>query len=76
MAQTNGRPTEAPSPVADDLVADFERTYGRAPEVAWSAPGRVNLIGEYTDLNESFVLPIAIPRTTRALVAAGPTGHW
>jgi galactokinase len=37
--------------------------------VAWSAPGRVNLIGEYTDLNESFVLPIAIPRTTRALVA-------
>jgi galactokinase len=53
-------------------VADFERTFGRAPEVAWSAPGRVNLIGEYTDLNESFVLPVAIPRTTRALVAGRP----
>jgi galactokinase len=53
-------------------VAAFESTYGRPPEVVWSAPGRVNLIGEYTDLNESFVLPIAIPRTTRALVAGRP----
>jgi galactokinase len=57
---------------AADLAAVFRRTFGRPPEVAWSAPGRVNIIGEYTDLNESFVLPIAIPRTTRALVAPRP----
>lgn len=68
MGQTNRRTTEGPRLVAE-LTADFERTFGRSPEVGWSAPGRVNLIGEYTDLNESFVLPIAIPRTTRALVA-------
>jgi galactokinase len=51
------------------VSAGFSGTYGRAPDVVWSAPGRVNLIGEHTDYNEGFVLPFAIGE--RTAVAAG-----
>ncbi|MER7701777.1 galactokinase [Kitasatospora sp. NPDC097605] len=44
----------------------FEELYGHAPEGVWAAPGRVNLIGEHTDYNDGFVLPIAIPQAVRA----------
>jgi galactokinase len=37
--------------------------------VAGSAPGRVNLIGEHTDYNDGFVLPLAIPREVRVHAA-------
>jgi galactokinase len=43
----------------------FERNFGRQPDVRASAPGRVNLIGEHTDYNDGFVLPIATPQRTR-----------
>ncbi|MCE5325784.1 MAG: galactokinase [Planctomycetaceae bacterium] len=44
----------------------FEERYGRAPAGIVRAPGRVNLIGEHTDYNDGFVLPIAINRSTLA----------
>lgn len=44
----------------------FTQLYGHAPEGEWAAPGRVNLIGEHTDYNLGFVLPIALPQTVRA----------
>ncbi len=40
----------------------FAERFGRAPVWAASAPGRVNLIGEHTDYNQGFVLPMAIDR--------------
>ncbi len=47
----------------------FEELYGTAPEGVWAAPGRVNLIGEYTDFNEGFVMPLALPHTAVAAVS-------
>ncbi|UQW99637.1 galactokinase [Streptomyces sp. RerS4] len=42
----------------------FRRVFGADPDGVWAAPGRVNLIGEHTDYNDGFALPIAIPQTT------------
>jgi galactokinase len=53
----------------EHLGQEFVATFGRPAQGAWVAPGRVNLIGEYTDLNEGFVLPFATPMVTRALAA-------
>ncbi len=47
----------------------FRRVFGRSPEGIWSAPGRVNLIGEFTDYNDGFVLPLALPFAARAYAA-------
>jgi galactokinase len=47
----------------------FEAVFGYRPGGIWSAPGRVNLIGEHTDYNEGFVLPFAIDRRTFAALA-------
>ena len=49
----------------------FTQTYGRAPQWLAAAPGRVNVIGEHTDYNDGFVLPMAIERYT--VIAAAPT---
>ena len=43
----------------------FALTYDDAPAGVWSAPGRVNLIGEHTDYNDGFVLPFAIEARTQ-----------
>ena len=40
----------------------FAKTYGRPPRWIAAAPGRVNVIGEHTDYNDGFVLPMAIDR--------------
>jgi len=53
----------------DELHALFTDFTGHRADGLWSAPGRVNLIGEHTDYNDGFVLPFAIDR--RALVALG-----
>jgi galactokinase len=64
----------------DDVAADRARTafaerFGSEPEGVWAAPGRVNVIGEHTDYNDGFVLPIALPHTTRAAVGRRTDGR-
>ena len=42
------------------VAAEYQKTYGRTPRWIAAAPGRVNVIGEHTDYNDGFVLPMAI----------------
>ncbi|CAA9375654.1 MAG: Galactokinase [uncultured Pyrinomonadaceae bacterium] len=53
----------------ESLRAEFQTRYGREPRI-FRAPGRVNLIGEHTDYNGGFVLPMAIEHDTFAAAAA------
>ncbi|AUY47729.1 galactokinase [Streptomyces sp. CB01881] len=46
-------------------ATSFQGLYGHTPDGEWAAPGRVNLIGEHTDYNDGFVLPIALPQAAR-----------
>ena len=47
------------------VEAVFLERFGEAPAAVVRAPGRVNLIGEHTDYNDGFVLPMAIDREIR-----------
>ncbi|MGO4104211.1 galactokinase [Leifsonia sp. YAF41] len=47
----------------------FESHFAHEPVGLWSAPGRVNLIGEHTDYNDGFVFPFAIDRRTVVALA-------
>jgi galactokinase len=56
------------------LAERFAVAFGRAPEVQAGANGRVNLIGEHTDYNDGFVLPMNVPLGTRIELATRPDG--
>lgn len=55
----------------NNLRAAFATLYGRTPRL-FRAPGRVNLIGEHTDYNGGFVLPMAIDYETQVAAATRP----
>jgi galactokinase len=59
----------AGQPEPGRLAAAFAELAGRPPEGIWSAPGRVNLIGEHTDYNDGYVLPFALAARTDAAAA-------
>lgn len=71
---------ETAKPLAE-LAAETERVfterYGSTPQCVTAAPGRVNLIGEHTDYNDGFVLPMAIERQTTVAASkrAGDTAR-
>lgn len=58
---------------AGRLVELFQDAMGATPHGVWSAPGRVNLIGEHLDYNNGLVLPFAIDRS--AMVAVRVVGQ-
>lgn len=65
----------APKPAAvERAVAEHRRLWG-TPAVVTRAPGRVNLIGEHTDYNDGFVLPMALPFDTAVSVSAVDEGQ-
>lgn len=53
----------------------FIEYFGHAPTHIGAAPGRVNLIGEHTDYNNGFVLPMALENNCVVAVALSPTGN-
>ncbi len=53
----------------------FVELTGSAPVGHWSAPGRVNLIGEHTDYNDGFVLPFAIEHRTHVQLGVREDGR-
>ena len=59
---------------AQKLAATHKRVYGSGPSGVFSAPGRVNLIGEHTDYAGGFVMPAAIDFATVAAVSPRPDG--
>jgi galactokinase len=56
-------------------VAAFREHFGAEPQLAARAPGRVNIIGEHTDYNHGFVLPMAIERETLLLARPRADGE-
>ncbi len=58
--------------VRHEVGRRFAGVFGGEPSAVVRAPGRVNLIGEHTDYNDGYVLPVAIDRSV--LVATAPRG--
>src|ERR1700758_823306 len=60
--------------LANNVAGQFLKAYGRPPRWIAAAPGRVNVIGEHTDYNDGFVLPMDIDCYT--VISAVPCrGH-
>ena len=59
------------SVLARDVAQEFGGRFGRAAKVS-RAPGRVNLIGEHTDYNDGFVMPVGASTSPRLIAVAAP----
>ncbi|MGZ9031265.1 MAG: galactokinase [Burkholderiaceae bacterium] len=57
-------------------MKSFDEVYGGNPLATGTAPGRVNLLGEHTDYNDGYVLPVAIGQQTRVAVRPNHEGRF
>ncbi|HEX8766953.1 MAG TPA: galactokinase, partial [Jatrophihabitans sp.] len=57
------------------LPAAFRAEFGREPDGLWSAPGRLNLIGEHVDYADGLCLPLALPQRTVVAAATRDDGQ-
>ncbi len=57
------------------VLGAFQARVGRPARIVARAPGRINLIGEHTDYNDGFVLPMAINRSTYVALAPRDDGQ-
>ena len=57
-----GEQSDVQAPRYLKAMEAFTATYGRGDVLAFRAPGRVNLIGEHTDYNHGYVLPVALDK--------------
>ena len=55
---------------------EFDGVFHDWPQAEAQAPGRVNLLGEHTDYNDGFVLPVAIPQQTRVAMRRNGRSHF
>ncbi len=62
MNDGDPRKIESLQSLSSHCCEEFTRCYDARPDWIAAAPGRVNLIGEHTDYNDGFVLPMAIER--------------
>jgi galactokinase len=60
----------------NQAVDAFLALTGDRPDGVWTAPGRINLIGEHTDYNDGYVLPFALPHAAYLAAAARTDGRW
>jgi len=61
---------------ADTVTQEFTDRCGSPPAGVWSAPGRVNLIGEHTDYNDGFVMPFALAQVVTVAAARRSDDRW
>ena len=69
---TSGTPQPG-LPARERAAAHHRRQWG-SPALVRRAPGRVNLIGEHTDYNDGFVLPMALPFDASVAASPAPGG--
>lgn len=57
------------------VAEGFRSTFGRDPQGVWSAPGRVSVMGDHTDLQDGLGFGFGIDRRTAVAVATRTDGR-